>query len=509
MNIDASGLEAGRIFRLLALVGVRTVVGALLLVYLGVQLYRVGQPLTVTAITAYILLGLVFVVTLVTALYVRRRLPPKVALWANIGFDLALSTSAVVLSGFTDSPFAFLYSLAVIGAATLLGLRAAFVSASIGFSIWVALAYYTSHATVGILAPQFAAQFLVALLSGYLSGQLGKTSLQLEESYADRERLEVLQEQILSIIPSGLVTCDAQGRVTYYNPETVRLFGTPVHIPMLEELCRLDGVESGRVVERTVKLQQGLSIVSVAWVPIASIEGARLIVFQDVSEVRRLEAELTRIDTLATMGKMSAQLAHEVRNPLAAMRGAAQLLGASEDASRARLSQLIISEIDRLNTLVGGYLEVTRPATPKRVELDLAQLVAEAMAILRADPSYVNVELALTPAPAFADPVQVKQVLLNLLRNAVAATAAKRGRVRVETSTSAGAGVLRVWDDAGAIHPEDTNRIFEPWVSRSEGGSGLGLFTVRSIVRAHQGSITVTSSPEQGTTFTVSFPGPR
>ena len=235
---------------------------------------------------------------------------------------------------------------------------------------------------------------------------------------------------------------------------------------------------------------------------------ALLIVFQDLTELRQVEAELDRIDHLATLGRLSAQLAHEIRNPLAAMRGSAQLLsGDVAGGPQARLAGVIMREADRLARLVDGYLKLARPPPPQLIQCRLDQVVLETMELLRADPSFVTIriEQQLEPIEALCDPSQVKQALLNLLRNAAAAVSAARGLIRVRVRAHDGVPSIDVWDSAGSVRAEDRHRIFEPFFTRAQGGTGLGLSTVQTIAQAHGGSISVESSPEQGTTFSFTL----
>jgi signal transduction histidine kinase len=125
--------------------------------------------------------------------------------------------------------------------------------------------------------------------------------------------------------------------------------------------------------------------------------------------------------------------------------------------------------------------------------------------VLRADPAFssVDVEERLSPVDAMADAGQLRQVLINLLRNAAQAIRGTRGSLRVRCGSEAGAPMLEVWDSAGSLATEDLERVFEPFFSKAKGGSGLGLSTVQAIVQAHGGSVKVTSSPAAGTSFIV------
>ncbi len=191
------------------------------------------------------------------------------------------------------------------------------------------------------------------------------------------------------------------------------------------------------------------------------------------------------------------------------MRGSAQMLAqdGAEDPGVSRLTAILLRESDRLSRLVEEFLRFARPPKPVARRVELEQLVRETMEMLQTDPLSrgVELELDLRPVSAMVDPDQLRQVLLNLVRNAFEAAGAG-GRVRVSLASEGGLVRLCVWDSAGAIPESHLGRIFEPFFTTRSGGTGLGLATAYSIVRAHEGRLQVTSTPEMGTEFTVELP---
>mgnify|MGYP002717672237 CR=1 FL=1 len=230
---------------------------------------------------------------------------------------------------------------------------------------------------------------------------------------------------------------------------------------------------------------------------------------RDITRQKTLELSLVQADRLAALGTLAAQLAHEIRNPLAAMRGSAQLLVQEPggDPSSAKLVEILLRESDRLSKLVEDFLRFARPPPPVKQALELEVLVAETVDMLRADPLawQVGVEMALAPLRVPVDADQLRQVLINILRNAFQA-AAPGGQVRVTLEAADELALLRIWDSGGSIPVSDLSRIFEPFFSTREGGTGLGLSTAYSIVRAHGGNIRVSSSPREGTEFLIQLP---
>ena len=439
-----------------------------------------------------------------------------------------LATSLVYLTGGAESPFTFAYLVAVVAGAILLFQKGALVTAgasAVAFTTLVLLvqsgqvapppggAILSAQRVVFPLVSNVLAQFLIAVLAGYLSRQLRVTGGKLSARESDLRTLANLQRQILASMPSGLVTCDVYRRVTFINRAAEQILGLEASAAVggdveevLQGVTKL-GPDARRVVLE-VRTPLGDRTLGLTASSMDSEPGSLLIVFQDLTDLRRMEDELKRVDRLAALGKLSAQLAHEIRNPLAAMRGSAQMLmDVPEQKSARRLAEILVRESDRLSQLLENVLRFARPPPPQLQATSLRNVVLQTLEMLQGDPNLrvSGVETRLEDVQAVVDPDQVRQVLLNLLRNAMAAVA-KEGRIAISLSMLAGQAELRVWDSAGSIPAGDLGRVFEPFFTTRAAGSGLGLSTAHSIVRAHGGTIRVTSSPESGTEFVVTLP---
>lgn len=513
--------------RLLWITAFRTIATTLLLVALSARLLS-SPPDSITPEDTrwFILIGFIFVLSIAYALPLRRGWTPVGLAYAQIWGDIVLAVLLLTRTGGLESPFAFVFLLAVLSGAVLLGRRGALLACGLGSAF---LLLRTALLQAGVawswLGPQeqpfprmafllfsnLLGQFLIAWLASYLSEQLQQAGGRLVEREADLSALASLQRQILNSMPSGLITCGADGAVTYLNSAASQILGIPPETSGFQIEKLIPGVLSIPLSSRRNELPattpQGSKILGLS---VAALEGSELlIVFQDLTALRRAEDELRRADHLAALGKLSAQLAHEIRNPLAAMRGSAQLLadGSTPDGPTARLSKILIRESDRLGALVENFLRFARPAEPKRELLPVHELVSQVLEMFRIDPLAREVHLVddMVPAHLWVDGEQLRQVLLNLLRNACAA-AGPGGTVKVGLTVSERSARLRVWDSAGAIVPADLPRLFEPFFTKREGGTGLGLSTAHSIVRAHGGTIDVTSHPKAGTEFVISLP---
>lgn len=482
---------------------------------------------------SFAVIGLIYLFTLVYGLMLRGGRADRIAAVVQVVGDLLIASVLVFLTGVGDSPFTFLYLLAVIGASIVLDGRGALVAAGAStlayalLLVAVKLQWLEPPLGVGELSRQriafllgsnVLALLLIAVLAGYLTRQLSAAGGRLSEREADLKKLDTLQRQILACMPSGLITCDARGRVSFVNRAARSILS-------LEERLLpdtpLEALLPGALLWESHSRRRELEVDTPAGtrtlgLSVTGLEGSgeegTLVVFQDLTELRRMEEDLKRADRLAALGTLSAQLAHEIRNPLAAMRGSAQLLvqGPGADPTSAKLVEILLRESDRLSKLVEDFLRFARPPPPVKKELALEVLVAETVDMARTDPlaRHARVEVALNPLRVPVDADQLRQVLLNLLRNAFQAVG-EEGVVRVTLEAGEDHGPvawLRVWDSAGSIPEADLARLFEPFFSTRDGGTGLGLSTAYSIVRAHGGNIRVSSLPHDGTEFLIQLP---
>src|SRR5450631_157897 len=233
-------------------------------------------------------------------------------------------------------------------------------------------------------------------------------------------------------------------------------------------------------------------------------------------DIQEREQRLIRSERLATVGRMAAQIAHEVRNPLSSIGLNAELLGdeLSTEADEARrMVASIIGEVDRLTEITETYLRFTRLPRPKLEREDLGSLVASVVAMGRGEIVQegitLDVDIALNLPELPADEAQLRQALINLVRNAreaLASAPTKRLGISVVNDRPSGCLLIRVSDSGAGIDQHDLGKIFDPFFSTKAQGTGLGLALVQQIVVDHGGRIDVDSVPGRGTTFTLAFP---
>ena len=244
-----------------------------------------------------------------------------------------------------------------------------------------------------------------------------------------------------------------------------------------------------------------------------------------------MERELRRSERLAAIGELAASIAHEIRNPLAAISGSTQMLrgagrGPQSDRERQRLMEIVVRETDRLNSLITDFLNFARPRPLQRTPVDLCAAVEEVIKMFQsAKPTGVRVHCDLRPGlHADADPTQVRQLLWNLVLNAAQAMP-ETGTLRISSRELAGAAPqepgsgrrnenaeegawaeIVIADDGVGIPPEMMERIFDPFFTTRPEGTGLGLPTVHRIVEDHGGTLHIDSCPGSGTTVSVRLP---
>jgi two-component system sensor histidine kinase PilS (NtrC family) len=369
----------------------------------------------------------------------------------------------------------------------------------------------------------------VALTGAYLSESLRSVGAQLEEVTGEMADLRELNQRIVDSMQSGLLTTDAAGRVLFLNPfgETilgkrteavkgmalVEVFASPDLAPApLEaraaaELRRFQ-VFYARPDGRSLDL--GMTISSLGGDG-PGREGW-LLVFQDVTDIKRLEKKVQINEKLAAVGEMAAHLAHEIRNPLGSISGSAQVLMVEPNISpdQERLLAIIRRECKRLSDSLNQFLVQARPEARSRSPVDLRNVISEAVTLLRNSPevgAFHSVEFSAAEGShiCLGDRDQLVQVFWNLARNGLEAMP-DGGLLKVNLSVSADEVILSIRDQGRGMTNEDRSRIFEPFRSHTSAGTGLGLAIVYRIVREHSGDISVDSAPHEGTEVTVRLP---
>ena len=313
----------------------------------------------------------------------------------------------------------------------------------------------------------------------------------------ERERAPVTR----SFLESEQSESDERDPLIEAVVQQIRDDGNHLLVPVLDD-GRLFGwiAIGGGLAPRYATTEVATALLAVGHQALASLE-----------RVEALEAAHRR-KALAAVGELAAGLAHEVRNPVAAIRGAAQAMGSdATDRQRDEMREVIEEESERLGRFVGEFLDYARPASPRREAVDPAKLFARCLQGQRLAGHKIDAEVTiLEPAPHVAgDPDQLRRVLDNLLQNAWEA-GGDGVRVKLEVHAAEGGRVTVRFEDNGPGIPDDELKtLFRPFHTTKDGGTGLGLALVHRIVEAHDGEIRVDSPPGSGAAFTLVFPTPN
>lgn len=337
---------------------------------------------------------------------------------------------------------------------------------------------------------------------------------------AERSRLDRFNQQIIAAIPAGLVATDADGRIVQYNPAIARIPGlsepTPgqhaeaffVDCPMLGRLFQEHAPAGPASASGEIRIQQDGETHYVEYHVIPVHGGGTLVLLDDQTQLRRLEALLAQRARLAALGETAAGLAHELRNAMGAMVGYARLMARSEAAQIPDIAGRIESEAGEMEAMLQRFVEVARPATIERIELAPADALRELLDRFRARFRAAGLELEVRWSDRVCvsvDPMWLKRAVANLLENALQHVPSG-GRVRIEDQCVDGDWRVVIADDGPGIPPEWREKIFAPFLSLRPGGTGLGLALVQKVMTAHEGSVEVTDSPQGGAEFILTFP---
>ncbi len=328
-----------------------------------------------------------------------------------------------------------------------------------------------------------------------------------------------LRNEIFSDLKLGVIITDEQCRVTYLNGAAKELLKSDgISLPLSPFLELLAGslATGARLNQKELAVTAGAHTryFSVNATPVKRRDGeagGTISVFQDITDRKLLEKEMLQMEKFALVAELAAGTAHEIRNPMTTLRGFLQLLE-SEFAPGSKgyeYCKLMIEEIDRANSIIKEFLLLTRPAAPALRETDLHQILDDILLLVESKCLLQNVGLEKVYAPALppvkGDPVQLKQVFLNLATNAIQAMP-QGGSLNIATTGGNGKIYIRFRDTGHGISPGNVEKIFHPFFTTKEQGTGLGLAVSYRIIDAHGGRILVDSTPGGGSTFTVELP---
>ncbi len=460
--------------------------------------------------------------------------------------DLVVITGLVYVSGGPDSSFTFLYLSTVSAGSILLARRGGLATAGLAaifYAVLVDLMFFdvvkpvetverarqswSLPALVGNVGLNVTAFVVTALLVSVASDKLREARADVERRKAEIGRLQSLHGSVLTSMSSGVLTTDLDGRVTYANRAAQELLGAlsvdVVGRPLLglgllgeadwrkiaasgSEILRFENARSSGAVE------DYFGISATALKDGSGYTIGRILIFQNLTELKRLEGEVRLKDKLAAVGELAAGIAHEIRNPLASISGSVQVLknSWSPGSPEQKLMEIVVAESQRLSSILEDFLRYVRPKERAAEPVDAPAALDDVLTLLvhgdevssahrvvkDFDPPSVVVQ---------ADPGQLRQIFWNVSRNALAAMPGG-GTLIVAARLQGACWSVSFTDEGRGMTAGERGRLFTPFAHSFPGGTGLGLAIVYRIVEEHGGTIRVDTSPGHGTTVAISLP---
>lgn len=353
----------------------------------------------------------------------------------------------------------------------------------------------------------------------------------IQNSYLVRRTLDEMRtytRNVLESMPNGLISVDRSMTVATFNPTALEVLrkskdevkGRPIEelLPLEEEVKQVLS-DSSAIVDKEVKIVQdgkGKSFIALSVSPLkqpdSELSSGAVIILRDMTVIRELEHKVALNEKFAALGRLSAGVAHEIRNPLNSIRGFIQYFQKklNLDGEDLRYTELMLTEVDRLNRVISKLLAYSKPREPRLAVRAVDEILDHCVKVVEREASEAGVQIVRAPvhdgAPlVLMDSDQMTQVFLNLLINAVEATE-RDGQVVVGYDVDeAGRPVVCVQDTGPGIPREDLDKVFDPFFSTKKKGTGLGLAIVKSIIEGHGGEIEVDSEPGRGTRFLITL----
>lgn len=480
---------------------------------------------------SYLIISL-YVLTIIYSLLLGKIKNLVAFAYTQLLLDVIFEIMLIYITGGIESWFSFTLILTIISASIILNKRAGYITAtcsSILYGVLINLQFYSllplTNADITEekdylynIFVHIISFYLVAYLSGYLSSRLEKTVKKLEKKDIDLRDLEFFNREVVESLPSGLFTTDTAGNVLVFNRAAEKITGIkkssvighridtvlpffrfPFSEGRKEDIIIADGVQ--KVIGINISTLKGIDENFRGYIGI----------FQDLTQIKRLETEMKQKEKMATIGELSSNIAHEIRNPLASLKGSIEMLKEDTvgEGYKKKLMEIALKEMERLNLIITDFLTYSRPTPPEFKRFELHSMLDETIELLKnVEQNKGDVSIRKNYSGTLevnADPQKMRQVFWNFGINAIEAMP-EGGELIISTRNTDRVVGITFKDFGVGIDGKDVERIFYPFFTTKEHGTGLGLSIAYRIIEEHKGSINVNSSPGVGTTFEIILP---
>lgn len=472
-------------------------------------------------------------------------------------FDVVFASMLIYLTGGSLSIFSSVYFFPIISGGLLIPLKGGLIGAAastILFAVILLLEYF-GYLPDYVLVSRFYEQvelfnnirqfgtmgltfFLGAFISAMFGTMLRSTTKELSTTKYDFDRLSLLYKKIFDNIGTGIVTINGDGIITSANNATTAITGQlPAELLGKELAMVFPGIdlssssfrnacEFERQDKQTLRLGYALTQLHTydennEEDELSQEEDVTIITLKDIGEIERLENQMRQAEKLAAIGMMSASIAHDFRNPIAAISGSAQVLAdefgtsGSSMPQNYELTKIILRESDRLADTISNFLKFARPENIKRDWFMLRPCVEDVLQVCKADkkwPATCAVDIQIGDKfRVWGDEKQIFGVISQLIQNAL--SFCPKGDEQLELSSSVicvadnqELCLIKISDNGTGIEPAEVQKIFEPFFTTRSDGTGLGLAIANQVIEAHNGSIAVEKSEMGGASFTLILP---
>ena len=522
--------------------------------FLGVAIFldikKTGFPVSVSTLNfLYFIIAATYFFSLAYILILKIFKDLRINIYLQLAIDILLVTLLVYITGSYRSNYSVLYTLIIIYSVIFLDRYGGLIIASAAgsfYSLLLGLEFCQWLPVLSKIEPDYSLTaeevltrilvhivsfYVLAFLASFVVEQEKKVRSLLMEKESEFDQLDLLFRSIVESVDTGIMTIDFEGTIKTFNRAAEQITGyslAQVKNRLVADVfpeciasfaLELDRRQSKNRMEVVIEDRNGRKVhLGCSISPLKDKQNREIgsiLIFQDLTEIRQMEENLEKSKRLALIGEMAAGLAHEMRNPLASITGSIELLRrnlALKDTDD-RLMQIILRGKDQLDNFVRDFLLLAKPIPVVREVVDVNETAADVLENIKLSKDWTNeikIDCSLAPkVAAFANREQLRQIVQNLVLNAVQAM--KEGGVlslatKLMQVNHKEVVEIKVADTGLGIEEKDLKKVFEPFFTDKEKGTGLGLTIVGRIVDGYGGKIEITSRINQGTVCTVRLP---